>query len=63
MSYEDDLVRKIREAFGDKVKATGVYHINVIHDDWCDLLADKGPCNCTPVVQNVEADEEYKRRN
>jgi len=26
-------------------------HVYVAHDDWCDLLAGKGPCNCNPDVQ------------
>jgi hypothetical protein len=26
------------------------YHIDTRHDDWCDLLAGKGPCNCDPEI-------------
>lgn len=27
-------------------RGPGVYHISVYHDDWCDLLNHRGPCNC-----------------
>ena len=32
-----------------------VAHAIVAHDDWCDLLANRGPCNCHPDVR-VQAD-------
>ena len=25
-----------------------LYHIEVAHDDWCNLLKGKGECNCNP---------------
>jgi len=28
-----------------------VNHVAVLHDDWCDLLSRKGPCNCDPKLQ------------
>lgn len=28
-----------------------VSHISVAHDDWCDLLARRGPCSCNPDVE------------
>lgn len=28
----------------------GVHHVSVIHDDWCNLLSEKGPCNCDPEI-------------
>jgi hypothetical protein len=28
----------------------GVYTVDIRHDDWCDQLAGKGPCNCSPEV-------------
>jgi hypothetical protein len=28
-----------------------VNHVHILHDDWCDLLAGTGPCNCSPEVQ------------
>lgn len=27
------------------------YIVKILHDDWCDLLAGRGPCNCDPEVQ------------
>lgn len=33
-----------------RIKAGSAYTIDVCHDDWCDQLADKGPCNCNPAV-------------
>ncbi len=32
-------------------KTPGVYLVSIAHDDWCDLLAGSGPCNCDPEVQ------------
>ncbi len=34
-----------------------LYHIWVHHDDWCNLLADKGACNCNPVVEQILSKE------
>ena len=28
----------------------GLHHIIIRHDDWCDLLNRRGPCNCDPDV-------------
>jgi len=29
----------------------GVYHVNVYHDDWCNIFSDSGGyCNCNPDV-------------
>ena len=27
---------------------------DVYHDDWCDLLNGRGPCNCTPTIRRRE---------
>jgi hypothetical protein len=35
------------------VKAGEIKSIQVLHDDWCDLLARKGPCNCNPEIGTV----------
>ncbi len=29
----------------------GLYVVRVRHEDWCDLVKGKGPCNCDPSVQ------------
>ena len=34
------------------VRPGQISHITVAHDDWCDLLANKAPCNCNPVVRD-----------
>jgi hypothetical protein len=39
---------------------SGVYFVDVYHDDWCDLLNRKGPCNCNPDVSNARVPEELK---
>jgi hypothetical protein len=33
----------------------GVNHVGIAHDDWCNLLSGKGPCNCDPEVQLLGA--------
>jgi hypothetical protein len=38
-----------------------LYTVAVAHDDWCDLLAGRGPCNCNPEVgrpQRIPVPEE-----
>ena len=34
----------------------GVYHVTIFHDDWCDLLAGTGPCNCDPDTGEIDAE-------
>ena len=31
--------------------ASGLYAVEVCHDDWCDLLRQRGFCNCDPKVK------------
>jgi hypothetical protein len=33
-----------------RLRPGGLYVTDVAHDDWCDLLAGKGQCNCNPSV-------------
>lgn len=28
----------------------GLHHVYIRHDDWCDALKEKGPCNCDPDI-------------
>jgi len=35
-------------------RPVGVYAVTVRHDDWCDLLNGRGPCNCDPQVDEPE---------
>jgi hypothetical protein len=32
-----------------------------LHDDWCALLAQQGPCNCRPEVKIRHAVDETRR--
>lgn len=43
-------MRKLRE----RGAGIGLYNVTVLHDDWCNLLAGKGPCNCNPEVQKPQ---------
>lgn len=29
----------------------GLHEVDVMHDDWCDMLKGKGTCNCDPEVR------------
>ena len=53
--YADAVIAAALEAL-DKgtMKPGSVWTINVRHDDWCQLLAGKGPCNCNPEVRPPE---------
>lgn len=43
--------RKVLEAAKKNPPRPGtVNHVSVAHDDWCNLLSGKGPCNCDPEV-------------
>jgi hypothetical protein len=65
----DDLIRKANKAIGaryiEKIiegwrregSPKGVFISTVCHDDWCALLAGKGPCNCNPEVNTAPAGE------
>jgi hypothetical protein len=38
-------------------------HIEVRHDDWCDLLNGRGKCNCNPAVHAGPAiDKKHNER-
>jgi hypothetical protein len=43
-------------AWGLEMMAAGVvrpgqlYSQGIYHDSWCDLLNDRGPCNCEPIL-------------
>jgi hypothetical protein len=41
----------------------GVHHVEVRHDDDCDLLHGRGPCTCQPTVHTGPAiDRKYRNR-
>ena len=42
---------KVIEALAkNPLKLGAVNHASIAHDDWCNLLAGIGPCNCNPEV-------------
>ncbi len=50
--YQGNYVRRLMEAAKLNPPRRGtVCHVSIAHDDWCDLLAGRGPCNCDPEVQ------------
>jgi hypothetical protein len=48
-NYIPAILKAITQAGG--IKPGGLYHIDIQHDDDCDLLSGKGPCNCHPTVR------------
>lgn len=56
--YFDGLLKQLESVRGKP----GLQHIVVSHDDWCDLLAGRGPCNCEPEVGPAIPDEFWNRR-
>jgi len=50
------VVPMLREAARRGFTGPGIYHINVQHDDWCDLLRARGPCNCDPEIGPIWAE-------
>lgn len=49
------------QPYYEKIKALGldlspgtIQHINILHDDWCQLIKGSGPCNCNPDVQKAD---------
>ena len=58
----EDLFSKLL-AEASRLPPGRTYHVNVRHDDWCDILAKRGPCNCNPEVQTPVSHDDWKRRN
>lgn len=47
-------LEKLLKATKDNPPKPGtVNHVQIRHDDWCALLASKGPCNCDPDIEIV----------
>lgn len=55
-NYEKELLKKAAPAAGQ----VGLHHINVYHDDWCDLVNNRGPCNCNPEVSHPVTHEQFR---
>tara|TARA_Y100000310_G_C20678913_1_gene814725 strand:- start:1916 stop:2122 length:207 start_codon:yes stop_codon:yes gene_type:complete len=55
--YENSPYIPALTALGVKLSREGVplAHAVIAHDDWCDLLNEKGYCNCDPDVRLEEA--------
>lgn len=58
-NYLSDLVSQAAKLAGKP----GLHHVTILHDDWCQLLAGKGLCNCNPIVKPAVPHEDWKRRN
>jgi hypothetical protein len=45
-------LRKLLEATAHNPARPGeVRHIRVVHDEWCSLIAGRGPCDCDPSIE------------
>jgi hypothetical protein len=50
-NYAPKVLAVSEQALADGTIRPGqFYSLDVLHDDWCDLLTGKGPCNCDPEV-------------
>jgi hypothetical protein len=47
MGYMEEVLRQVMNLDLSRPEA---YVTEVAHDDWCNLLAGKGACNCNPEV-------------
>ena len=43
--------KKMLDALQGRQLTPGLHVVRILHDDWCDLLAGRGPCNCDPDVR------------
>lgn len=57
--YLPELAAQAAQSIGQP----GLHHVSVLHDDWCRLIAGKGPCNCNPIVKPAVSHQDWKRRN
>ena len=47
--------RKVIRAIRERQPIPGeIQVVRILHDDWCDLLANRGPCNCDPEIRMPE---------
>lgn len=50
--YDGKLQAAIRAAWAAGMIRRGMAtHTTILHDDWCNLLAGRGPCNCDPEIR------------
>ena len=51
MTKPNYMAKMLQQALEAQAKTPGgLFICTVAHDDWCDQLAGRGPCNCEPVV-------------
>jgi hypothetical protein len=58
MSDREKKEQKFRERYAKELEKhlegmelkPGVYITTISHDNWCDFLAGRGPCNCNPDI-------------
>jgi hypothetical protein len=44
-------IRKIQKKLENVELPPGIHHVHVLHEEWCDLLNGRGPCNCNAEVE------------
>ncbi|MEO2025661.1 MAG: hypothetical protein ABGZ23_07245 [Fuerstiella sp.] len=48
-STQHNYTRKLAQfARKKKIPKGQLQHVDIAHDDWCDMLQDEGFCNCSP---------------
>lgn len=52
--YEDQPYVKKLTALTAGIRPGATYDLQINHDDWCDLLNERGYCNCDPDVRIAE---------
>lgn len=43
-------LKAIEAAFERGELRPGLHYVDIGHDDWCDYLNGRGPCNCEPDI-------------
>lgn len=49
--HQSPYIADLVDAFREKDLPAGVYSVLVAHDSWCNLLNNRGPCNCHPDIE------------
>lgn len=55
MNWLTKILESINE--GRLALGPGVHHVQILHDEDCMFIDNKGPCNCNPEVKEVSANE------
>ena len=52
--YRERLNRKVaRDLATGKIRCGTAYEIEILHDDWCNLIRGIGDCNCEPEIHDA----------